>query len=192
MRRLLATSIGVTALVVGLAGTAAPAFAGQDVATTLAVRGDVAPVNGQPVVLRVSLTDPSGDPVVGQLLRLVVPVGFMGTTKNEIVGEGTTNERGVAAIRFAPSQPGTTQATVSFWGAQGYAPSDTNVTLEVVRPVVAYDPTPAGLQAPWARAALIPIPFVAVWLTYLFVLWFVVRLRRAGGGTAPSERTAES
>ena len=192
MRRLLAASMVVLALGLMLAGTAAPALAGQGVPTSLEVRADSTTVDGQPVVIHVILTDADGDPVAGELLRLIVPVEFMGATKNEIVGEGTTNDAGNAAIRFAPSQTGTVAATVSFWGAQGYAPSDAAVTFEVARPVVTYDPAPVGLQAPWARAALIPLPFLAVWLTYAVVLWFAVRLRRAGEGSEPSERTAES
>jgi hypothetical protein len=191
MRRLLAGSLlaFTTAFV---AVGAAPAFAADDVPTTLTVRADSTTVDGQPVVIRVELTDVTGRPLGGQTLRLVVPVEFMGATKNEIVGEGTTNAAGKAAIRFAPSQTGTVAATVSFWGAAGYAASDTPVTFEVVRPVVTYEPAPVGLQAPWARAALIPIPFVVVWLTYALVLWLVVRMRRAGQGSEPSERTAES
>lgn len=192
MRRLFAASMVALALGLVVVGTAAPALAGQDVPTTLTVRANSTTVDGQPVVIHVQLTDASGQPLAGRLLRLVVPVEFMGATKNEIVGEGTTNDAGKAAIRFAPSQTGTVAATVSFWGAQGYAPSDAAVTFEVVRPVVTYDPAPVGLQAPWARAALIPLPFLAVWLTYAVVLWFVVRMRRAGEGSEPSERTAES
>ena len=192
MRRLLAASMVVLALGLMLAGTAAPALAGQGVPTSLEVRADSTTVDGRPVVLRVELTDTSGDPIAGQLLRLVVPVEFMGATKNEIVGEGTTNDVGEAEIRFAPSQTGSAEATVSFWGARGLAPSDAAVTFEVARPAVTYDPEPVGLQAPWARAALIPLPFLAVWFTYAVVVWFAVRMRRAGRGSEPSERTAES
>ncbi len=178
MRRLLA--VGTLAVALGLTTLAAPAAAGEATPTALTVRADTTTVDGDPVVVHATLTDAQGSPVAGALLRLVVPVAFMGTTKNEIVGEGTTDERGRATIRFAPAQTGTLTATVSFWGTDRYAPSDASLTVDVLRPVIVYRPEPVGLQAPWARAKLILVPFLGVWLTYAAVLWLLVRLRRSG------------
>lgn len=185
MRRALAAT--AVALALGLP-LAAPAAAADATPTTLAVRTESATIDGEPAIVHATLTDARGEPVTGALLRLVVPVAFMGVTRNEIVGEGTTDDRGRAAIRFAPAQTGTLTATVSFWGTDRYAPSDASLTFQVIRPVVGYRPEPVGLQAPWARARLILIPFLGVWVTYAAVLWLLVRLRRAGDGVGSVAR----
>lgn len=84
------------------------------------------------------------------------------------------------------------QATVAFWGAHGYAPSEAAVPFDVSKPVGVYRLEPAGLQAPWARSYLIPLPFVGVWLTYLLVLRLAAHMRRIGGLAQPPERAATS
>lgn len=185
-------AIAVASLIGPLVCGSATALADDGLATRLTVRTDQITVNGEPVIVHARLTDAGGAPIAGQLLRLVVPVRFMGATRNEIAGEGTTDETGRATIRFAPSRTGSMTASVTFWGGGGYAPAEAPLTFDVVRPVVGYEPAPVGLQAPWARAALIPLPFIAVWLTYLFVLRLVVRVRRAGAGSSPPARAADA
>jgi hypothetical protein len=188
VRRAIAAS--AVALAFGL-GLAVPAGAADATPTRLTVRADATTVDGEPVMVHASLTDAAGHPVAGALLRLVVPVEFMGATRNEIVGEGTTDERGRASIPFAPAQAGAVTATVSFWGTDRYAPSDAPLAFDVVRPVIVYRPQPVGLQAPWARARLILVPFLGVWLTYAVVLGFLVRLRRAGEAAGHLARAGE-
>ncbi|MGZ5214449.1 MAG: hypothetical protein ACXWEN_11975 [Actinomycetota bacterium] len=190
MRRLLAVAgLGCMIAAVGIA----PAHAGADVATTIAVDQGTVTVNGQPVELRLRVRDAAGRPVPGALVRLFVPVEFMGATKDEIVGEGTTNEAGRTVIRFAPAQTGQVEGTLAFWGSNGYAPSEATVSFDIQQPAYTYDPTPVGLQAWWARSYLILIPFAVIWTIYLLLLWLVLRVRRAGAAaSAPSDIAAMS
>lgn len=188
MRRLLAVAIlGFVFTAVGVE----PAHAGDDVATTIVVDQGAVTVNGRPVELRLHVRDAAGRPVPGALVRLLVPVEFMGATKNEIVGEGTTNEAGRAVIRFAPAQTGQVEGTLVFWGSTGYAPSETTVLFDIQQPAYTYDPTPVGLQAWWARSYLILVPFAVIWTIYLLLLWLVLRVRRAGAAaSAPTDIAA--
>lgn len=189
MRRLLAVAVfGLVFTAVGMV----PAHA-ADVATTIIIDQGTVTVTGQPVELRLRMRDADGRPVAGALVRLFVPVEFMGETKNEIVGEGTTSEAGRAVIRFAPAQTGQVEGTLAFWGSTGYAPSETTVSFDIQQPVFTYDPTPVGLQAWWARSYLILVPFAVTWMVYLLLLWLVVRVRRAGAAaSAPSDIAATS
>ncbi|MGZ8641331.1 MAG: hypothetical protein ACXWYF_07775 [Actinomycetota bacterium] len=190
MRRLLAVAgLGCMIAAVGIA----PAHAGADVATTIAVDQGTVTVNGRPVELRLRVRDAAGRPVPGALVRLFVPVEFMGATKDEIVGEGTTNEAGRTVIRFAPAQTGQVEGTLAFWGSNGYAPSEATVSFDIQQPAYTYDPTPVGLQAWWARSYLILVPFAVIWTIYLLLLWLVLRVRRAGAAaSAPSDIAAMS
>jgi hypothetical protein len=189
MRRLFAAVIfGVVLAAVGIA----PAHA-ADVATTIVVDPGTVTVNGQPVELHLHVRDASGRPVPAALVRLFVPVEFMGETKSEIVGEGTTNDGGGAVIRFAPAQTGQIVGTLAFWGSTGYAPSETTVSFDIKQPAYTYDPTPTGLQAWWARSYLILVPVAVIWTIYLLLLWLVLRVRRAGAAaSAPSDIAATS
>ena len=75
----------------------------------------------------------------------------MGEPKNEIVGEGTTNDAGRAVIRFAPAQTGQIEGTLAFWGSHGYAPSETTVSFDVQQAGLRLHPgarRPAGLVGP--------------------------------------------
>lgn len=187
MRRLL-LAVAVAAAM-GLL-TAGPALAGADLATTVRVQDGPITVDGAQVDVPVRIVDANGDPVARVLVRLMVPATFMGADKNEIVAEATTNDSGRAVLQFAPSQTGQVEATVVFWGAHGYAPSDASVAFDVTRAAFTYSPEPVGLQAWWARSYLILIPFAAVWITYLFVLRLVVGLRRAGSQPASPEHAS--
>jgi hypothetical protein len=181
MRRLLAAAaFGLAFAAAGIA----PAYAVAEVATTIVVDQRSVTVNGQPVELRLHIRDAGGRPVPGALVRLLVPVEFMGATKNEIVGEGTTNEAGRAVIRFAPAQTGQVEGTLAFWGSNGYAPSETTVSFDIQQPAFTYDFTPVGLQAWWARSYVILIPFAVIWTIYLLLIWLVVRVRRAGAAAS--------
>ena len=190
MRRLLAVAaFGLVFAAVGIE----PAQAGDAVATTIVIDQRAVTVNGRPVELRLHLRDAAGRPVPGALVRLLVPVEFMGATKNEIVGEGTTNDAGRAVIRFAPAQTGQIEGTLAFWGSNGYAPSEVTVSFDIRQPAYTYDPAPVGLQAWWARSYLILVPFAVIWTIYLLLLWLVMRVRRAGAAaSAPSDITALS
>ena len=176
MRRALA-AVGL-ALGVVLLGTGAAAA--KDVATTLTVTKSPDGVSGEPVAIHVQLVDAGDRPVEGALLRLTVPVTFMGSDKNAIAGEGTTGPDGMTVIRFAPSATGPLETTIAFWGMPGYAASETAWRVDVQQPAYTYVPEPVGLQAWWARAYLIPIPFLFVWCIYVLVISTIGRIRRAG------------
>lgn len=184
----------LTAMAIGiLAGLflAGPALAAGELATTVVVPGGPIVVDGKQVDVPVRIIDENGQPVVRALVRLMVPVTFMGAEKNEIVAEATTNDSGKAILQFAPSQAGQVNANVVFWGAHGYAQSEAVVAFDVKRAVFAYTPEPVGLQAWWARSYLILVPVAGIWMAYLFVLRLIVGLRRAGErprspGHAPS------
>ena len=182
MRRALATI--VLTIAVALAG--ASAATAKDVATTVTVTKAPTVVNGEPIAIHVKLTDATGAPVEGALLRLFVPVTYMGLDKNAISGEGTTGPHGTAVIRFAPSATGPLDTTIAFWGMPGYAGSETTFHVDVQQPAYTYMPEPVGLQAWWARAYLIPVPFLIVWGIYVLVITMIVRIRRAGRTLATS------
>jgi 5-hydroxyisourate hydrolase-like protein (transthyretin family) len=183
MRRLLAVATFGLVVAVGIA----PASA-ADLSTKVIVDQDTVTVTGAPVDIRVHVLDANGQPVHGALVRLTVPIVFMGDTKNEIVGEGTTNDAGRAVITYAPAQTGQFTGTVTFWGSHGFKPSETTVALDVQQAVYAYDPPPPGLQAWWARSSLILVPFLVIWSIYLMLLWLVIRVRKAG---APAPASSE-
>lgn len=189
MKRLLAVTVfGFMLTAVGML----PARA-ADVATTIVVDQGTVTVNGQPVELPLRVRDAAGRPVPGVLVRLFVPVEFMGETKDEIVGEGTTNDAGRAVIRFAPAQTGQIEGTLAFWGSTGYAPSETTISFDIQQPAFTYNPAPVGLQAWWARSYLILVPVAVIWTIYMLLLWLVVRVRRAGAAaSAPSDLAATS
>jgi len=86
----------------------------------------------------------------------------------------------------APAQTGTVQATVSFWGSRGYGSSDAALTLDVQNAAITYTTESSGLQAWWANAYLILVPFVVIWGVCVLVLIMAVRIRRAGGDVVPS------
>jgi hypothetical protein len=159
---------------------AGPAWAAQDVGTRLVLTPTSATVDGKPVAIHAELRDANGKAVGGALLRLMVPVDFMGSTKDEIAAEATTNAGGKAVLRFSPAAAGPVEATVTFWGSSGYAESEAPVSFDVQTPVVVYTPAPVGLQAWWARSQMILLPFAVVWSVYVLVLVLVVRIRRAG------------
>lgn len=185
MRRLLATAALGTIASLAIGGFTP---AGAKTRTTITVRSDSVTVNGAPVDVSVKVIDPEGRPVSGALLRLIVPVEFMGETRDEIVGEATTDDAGEAVLRFAPAQIGRIEGTVAFWGAHGYAPSSATVAFDVKRPATAYEALPVGLQARWARSYMILVPVVSVWITYVLVLWLTVRIRRAGDHRTSSKK----
>ncbi len=188
MRRLLA--VAAFGLMFASAGISR-AWAGGATPTTVVASQGTVTVKGQAVFIHVQVRDAKGRPVTGALVRLLVPVSFMGSTKDEIVGEGTTNETGHAAIRFAPAQTGAVQGTIAFWGSQGYAPSEATIALDVQSPVFTYAPEPIGIQAWWARSYFILVPFIVIWSIYLMLLWLVVRVKRAGAAaSAPSDIAA--
>ncbi|MEO8476471.1 MAG: hypothetical protein ABI572_05385 [Actinomycetota bacterium] len=189
MRRLLAVAgFGAVFAALGIA----PAHAAS-VATSITVDRTAVTVSGEPVELHVRLRDASGHPVAGALVRLFVPVQFMGETKNEIVGESTTNDAGRAAIRFAPAQTGQLEGTLEYWGSAGYAPSEATLSFDVQQAAAVYHPEPVGLQAWWARSYLILVPFAVIWTIYLLLLWLVTRVRRAGAAaSAPTDIAATS
>jgi hypothetical protein len=176
MRRALATVVLTLAVVLVGAGAAAA----KDVPTTLTVTKAPDVVNGEAIAIHVKLVDATGAPVEGALIRLFVPITFMGADKNAISGEGTTGPNGTAVIRFAPSATGMLDTSIAFWGMPGFAESETAFHVDVQQPVYTYVPEPVGLQAWWARAYLIPVPFLIVWGIYLLVITMVVRIRRAG------------
>jgi len=187
MRRALLTA--TLTIVVALSG--ATAAGAKDAATTLTVTKGPHFVIGEPVAIHVKLVDATGAPVEGALLRLFVPVTLMGQDKNAISGEGTTGPNGTTVIRFAPSATGPLDTTIAFWGMPGYAASETPYHVEVQQPVYTYVPEPVGLQAWWARAYLIPVPFLIVWGVYVLVITMVVRIRRAGAPlSTPTEPTS--
>jgi len=177
---------GARLLMVALAAVASlmigtgPAWAGGDVETHLTLTPTSATVDGKAVKIHAELRDASGAPVAGALLRLMVPVDFMGTTKNEIAAEATTGTGGKAVLRFAPAAAGSVGATVAYWGDRGYAATDAPVSVDVMTPVVVYAPQPVGLQAWWARSQMILVPFAIVWSVYILVLVLAWRIRRAG------------
>lgn len=189
MRRLVA--IATFGLVFAATGVA-PAHA-ADLPTTVTVDQGTVTVVGEPVDIRVHVRDATGQPVHGALVRLFVPVVFMGRPRNEIVGEGTTNDAGRAVIRYAPAQTGRFEGTVAFWGSHGFAPSETTVSFDVQQAAYVYTQEPVGLQAWWARSYLILVPFALIWTIYLLLLWLVVRVRRAGAAaSAPTDIAATS
>ena len=189
MRRLVA--IAAFGLVFAATGVA-PAHA-ADLSTTVTVDQGTVTVAGEPVEIRVHVHDSTGQPVHGALVRLFVPVVFMGQPRNEIVGEGTTNDAGRAVIRYAPAQSGQFEGTLAFWGSHGFKASETTMTLDVQQAVYAYAPPPPGLQAWWARSYFILLPFIVIWTIYLLLLWLVVRVRRAGAAaSAPTDIAATS
>jgi hypothetical protein len=185
MRRLLVTAALGSVLLLMIGGST-PAAAKSK--TTITVRSGVVTVNGSPVDVPVKLSDADGRPVSGALLRLTIPAEFMGKSRDEIVGEATTDDSGEAILRFAPTQTGGIEATVAYWGGRGYAPSTAAVTFDVTRAMSpAFETGPPGLQAPWARSYLILIPFFSIWITYVLVLSLAVRMRRAGVRTREAE-----
>lgn len=187
MRRLLlAAAIGAAT---GLL-TAGPALGAADLATKVIVEQGPVAVDGSQVDVPVRIVDVNGDPVGRVLVRLMVPATFMGAEKNEIVAEATTNDSGRAVLQFAPSQTGQVEATVVFWGAHSYAPSEAPVAFDVTKADYSYTPEPVGLQAWWARSYLILIPFLAVWFTYLLVVRLIVGVRRAGSQAASPEHAS--
>jgi hypothetical protein len=190
MRKL--SVVATLATIVCLWG-AGPASAGSTVPTKMTVVPDSTTIDGAPVDIHVQVQDANGNPVGGALLRLTVSVEFMGKPHNMIAGEATTNAAGRAVISFAPAQTGSVQATVSFWGSHGYGPSDAAATLDVQRAVVTYTKDPVGLQAWWAHADLIFVPFAVIWGICVLVLIMALRIRRAGAplatlDLAPSDR----
>ena len=182
MKRLAAVALAAFACFWG----AGPAAAGSAVPTTITVTPASATVDGAPVDIHVLVQDANGHPVGGALLRLTLPLEFMGKPRNEIAGEATTNAAGRAVISVAPAQTGTVQATVSFWGSRGYGSSDAALTLDVQNAAITYTTESSGLQAWWANAYLILVPFVVIWGVCLLVLIMAVRIRRAGGDVVPS------
>jgi hypothetical protein len=169
---------------------AGPALAGSAMPTTITITPDTTTIDGAPVDIHVLVRDATGHPVDGALLRLTVPAEFMGKPHNMISGEATTNAAGKAVITFAPAQIGNMQATVSFWGSHGYRPSEAAVTFDVQRAAVTYTQAPVGLQAWWARAYLILIPFAVIWGIYVLVLLLATRIQRASGQVTASNRAA--
>ena len=178
----------VAALGISLLVTAGPAWAAAVEPTTMTVTPTTVPVDGQPVTLHVLLVDAHGKGVAEALVRLTVPVDFMGETKNAISAEAVTSLSGRAVLRFAPAASGSVEGTVSYWGDAGYAATEATVRFDIATPAVVYHQEPQGLQAFWARSWVILIPFVAVWLIYLLVATLIVRIRRAGTPTPDPTR----
>ena len=139
------------------------------------------------------MRDATGQPVAGALLRLFVPVEFMGETKNEIVGEGTTNDAGRAVdpVRAVPDRP--SREPWPSGGRRATRRRRPPCRSTCSRLAYVYAPEPVGLQAWWARSYLILVPFAVIWTIYLLLLWLVVRVRRAGAAaSAPSDIAATS
>lgn len=177
--RLAAIALGALLAVPVLAGTAM-ASASSAAPTHLSISAPTTTVSGGPVAVHVLLTDQEGKPVPGALIRLVSTVTFMGSDHEEIMDEAQTDAAGKAVLTFAPADSGPATVTARFAGSQGLAPSDAALSFDVQQPVVAYHPTPVGIQAPWARSYFILVPFLGIWFTYLVVLRQARKVRRAG------------
>ncbi|HEX9121739.1 MAG TPA: hypothetical protein VF984_00030 [Actinomycetota bacterium] len=185
MRARLAAVALVALFLVLAPGGIDTAAASPAVSTELSISAPTATVAGRPVTVHVVLKDRAGKPVADALIRLVTNVTFIGADHEEVVDEAQTDASGKAVLTFAPTDTGAATVTARFTGARGLAPSEASFAFEVRAPIVAYHPTPVGIQAPWARSYFIVVPFMGVWITYLVVLARARKVRRAGA-RAPS------
>ena len=170
----------VLATAFALGASAGPALAATATSPDhLAISASTTTVSGKPVTVNAVLTDGSGQPVQGALIRLVTKVTFMGASHDEIVDEATTGTDGKAVLTFAPTVAGPATVTARY-GATGSTPVEASLAFNVQVPIVAYHPTPVGLQAPWARSYFILLPVLVVWFVYLLVIAQASKIRRAG------------
>lgn len=150
-------------------------------ATGLALRS-LGPEAGGAVRLRATLADDAGNPIPNVPVRFFVEAELAGTRGLMEIGSAVTDSRGVASLVYAPTFPGEQRLTARFEGVGLYAESEGTARLDVPDAVPAYTSGPPGLAPlPRLAAAGLVALVLGVWATFAYVIYQVLRIRRAIG-----------
>jgi hypothetical protein len=153
-------------------------------ATSMSATTTTTTVDGTAARVQVRLTDATGKPVGGAVVRLVTTTTFFGTPKSEVLDEATTSSSGRTVLTFSPRETGPADVEVRYDGDRYHAAASFPLRFDVRRAATTYQQAPVGIRAPWAHAYLILVPFFGVWFTYGVVVLQIRKIRRAGAGPA--------
>jgi len=128
------------------------------------------------------LTDDEGSPVVGAKVVFAAAAEFA-NVKGEIeLGEGSTDDQGVASLSYLPRSSGVQTITARFAGNSQYAAAESTSAISI-------DPGPqlhyeeAGVRVPGVGVWLLAAALAMVWVAFLIVallLAYVAGILRPG------------
>jgi hypothetical protein len=188
LRRLLRRAL-VPALLT-IAGGLLPAAAHAEPGPTeLRLSAPITVDVGDAVELHATLTA-GGEPVDGAVVVLYERAGFMNVGAREVaVASVSTDEGGVAVIKFVARREGARQLTVRYEGSEEHAPADVAIELTVAAGAQTYivDAQPG---IPGVNRFLVMTVLAGVWGTMLVVALHVVAIAREGAAEAEREARA--
>lgn len=145
---------------------------------------------GVPFSLEVALSDQSGNPVEGALVRFVTNSTFGAV----ILGQNLTDSKGIAKLVFVSYRAGTFRIEAQFQGGAGYGPSvnTTTLTIEESNPAMLQELMGAervGVAQPAistilqgltgsAIPILVALVVASVWLTYGYAARQMLGIRK--------------
>lgn len=134
-----------------------------------------------PIVLTAALVDENQQPIVGAPVRFFLSKSFAGTKGEMELGIVETDASGVASLEYAPTLSGDYVFSARFPGQGLYGEAEQVQQVTVTGMAPAYFVADKGLDAirDWAPAALFGL-LAAVWSTFGYVLYQVVRIRNDG------------
>jgi hypothetical protein len=179
------------AIAAGLLLGLAPAQANQErVATTLEMHE---PTVGRAVgqlFLRATLTTTDGATLNNREVAFYQRVEFFGG-REAYLGTATTDSTGMAILLYLPAESGSHSLKAHFAGRDQYASTASTLTYEVRNAVAPFhrEPLPLAVVRAWLPLGLAAV-VLATWVVLVgSFLHTVYRIRRAGEGTRPIQRT---
>ncbi len=142
---------------------------------------DLLPRDDGSVLARATLHDPRGSPLVD------VPVAFILHTSvggDLVLGTPKTIDNGSAVLKIPATGADSVRVTATFDGGNGLAYAETSEELALSSPAMLHPLDPLSTPtAPPALALALLVVLGGVWITYSFVVYQVIRIRRESART---------
>ncbi len=141
-------------------------------------------ITGQTLTLAAHVIENEYDePVAGARVNFFIKTDFFIESLVEI-GEGITDEMGMAKIDYIPNQPGEFQIVASYKESSASKPVVAESKIIISGPTKSFYKTVIGIQFPnsfivWIVA--IVIIMCIVWGTFLFIIYKVIVVNISGG-----------
>ncbi len=144
---------------------------------TITIEAPEQAVTGQTLTLTARVIENEYDePVIGARVNFFIKTDFFIDSLVEI-GESVTDERGLAKIDYIPNQPGEFQIVASHKEGSNFKPIAAEGSVIISGPTQSFYQSVIGIQFPnsfivWMIVIVIII--IAVWGTFLFIIYKVI------------------
>jgi hypothetical protein len=165
--------IGMEQLVGGVIKVVKPKATGAPVSLAL----DLTPREDGNVLARATLLDENGNPLADQPVIFTLRTSLGGDL---VLGAPTTMDSGSAVVKIPATGSERLRVTAAFEGGNGLAYGE--ASSEIIAPGPPMEHRPGALSAPTAPPTLaltLLVVLGGVWATYGYVVYQVVRIRRA-------------